>query len=93
MFLGLMAIADGIIGNSSCGIIEAPYLDLPCVNVGKRQNGRLRSDNVISASHRVEDIERSFKEACALSSPFKKLYGNGATGIRILNHVKEWHCE
>jgi UDP-N-acetylglucosamine 2-epimerase len=93
MFLGLMAIADGIIGNSSCGIIEAPYLDLPCVNVGKRQDGRLRGDNVVQASHKVSNIEAGLACALKLKSPFKKLYGNGATCIRILNHVKEWHCE
>jgi GDP/UDP-N,N'-diacetylbacillosamine 2-epimerase (hydrolysing) len=93
MFLGLMAIADCIVGNSSCGLIEAPYLDLPCINVGNRQNGRLQSDNVISCEHSVKGIEFAFEMACQLKPPFKKLYGNGAAGIRILNHVKEWHRE
>jgi|TARA_Y100000310_G_scaffold345664_1_gene467925 UDP-N-acetylglucosamine 2-epimerase (non-hydrolysing)/GDP/UDP-N,N'-diacetylbacillosamine 2-epimerase (hydrolysing) len=89
-FLGLMNIADCIVGNSSCGIIEAPYLDLPCVNVGHRQDGRLRGDNVIQASHKVSNIGSAFAWAMEARPPFEKLYGNGATGKRIINHLKEW---
>lgn len=90
-FLGLMNIADVIVGNSSCGIIEAPYLDLPCVNVGHRQDGRLMGDNVISCDHKADAIEVAFRVATEdKKPPFKKLYGNGATGKRIINHLKEW---
>ena len=92
-FLGLMNIADCIVGNSSAGIIEAPYLDLPCVNVGDRQDGRLHADNVQHADHQVECIEVAFQTACKLKPPFKKLYGNGATGKRIIAHLKEWNNE
>jgi len=90
-FLGLMGIADCIVGNSSAGIIEAPYFDLPCVNVGKRQEGRLCSNNVVHSSHNVGDIERMFETVCKRRPPFKKLYGNGATGKRIINHLKDWN--
>jgi UDP-N-acetylglucosamine 2-epimerase (non-hydrolysing) len=46
-YWGLMRIADAILGNSSSGLVEAPALDLPAVNVGDRQEGRRREANVI----------------------------------------------
>jgi GDP/UDP-N,N'-diacetylbacillosamine 2-epimerase (hydrolysing) len=48
-FASWMATADVMIGNSSSGIIEAPTLGLPVVNVGSRQQFRERSENVIDA--------------------------------------------
>ena len=89
-FLGLMNIASCIIGNSSCGIIEAPYADLACVNVGNRQKGRLCSNNVIHAGAGVDEIRTAFELALKLKPPFDKLYGNGATGKRIVNILNEW---
>ncbi|HEX5449968.1 MAG TPA: UDP-N-acetylglucosamine 2-epimerase, partial [Gaiellaceae bacterium] len=49
VYLGLMAAADAMIGNSSAALVEAPYLRLPAVNVGRRQDGRHRDDNVVDA--------------------------------------------
>ena len=46
-YLGLLAKAAVMIGNSSSGIIEAPYFSLPVINLGNRQKGRLRAGNVI----------------------------------------------
>lgn len=46
-FWGLQAEATVFIGNSSAGLIEAPYFNLPVVNVGGRQQGRARWRNVI----------------------------------------------
>ena len=46
-FLSLMACADAMVGNSSAAIREAPSFHLPAVNIGSRQQGRLRSENVI----------------------------------------------
>jgi GDP/UDP-N,N'-diacetylbacillosamine 2-epimerase (hydrolysing) len=92
-FLGLLAAADCIVGNSSCGLIEAPYLDTPCVNVGHRQDGRLCPESVWNCNHKTDQIEAAFDAARYAQPPFKKLYGNGATGKRIINHLKEYHNE
>ncbi len=48
-YLGMMAAAAAMVGNSSSGIIEASSFALPVVNIGARQDGRLRSANVIDA--------------------------------------------
>lgn len=49
VYLGLMACADGMIGNSSAALVEAPYFALPAVNVGHRQDGRTRDASVVDA--------------------------------------------
>ena len=46
-YWGLLRIADAMLGNSSSGLIEAPAVGLPVVNVGDRQAGRERGPNVI----------------------------------------------
>jgi len=46
-FLGLMSGTSLFIGNSSGGLMETPYFDLPTINVGLRQRGRVRDTNVI----------------------------------------------
>lgn len=60
-FLGLLRGAKALVGNSSAGIIEAPYFGLPFVNVGRRQDGRETADNVISC----EGVPASIKEGLA----------------------------
>ncbi len=55
-FLGLMSIADAMVGNSSSGIIEAPSLGLPFVEVGQRQTDRERGDNVMSVGFEPQEI-------------------------------------
>jgi len=47
VYLGLMAGAEALVGNSSAALVEAPYFQLPAVNVGTRQDGRERDANVV----------------------------------------------
>ncbi len=46
-YLSLMNIANVVIGNSSSGLVEAPSIGVPTVNIGERQKGRLRAPSVI----------------------------------------------
>jgi GDP/UDP-N,N'-diacetylbacillosamine 2-epimerase (hydrolysing) len=48
-FLETLASAKFIIGNSSAGIIEAPALGVPTINVGSRQKGRMRAESILEA--------------------------------------------
>ena len=54
-FVNLLRHADFLIGNSSMGILEAPALKLPVINVGNRQK-RLHSENVIFVGHNSDEI-------------------------------------
>lgn len=68
-FVSLMSIVDIMVGNSSSGIIEAPYFKLPVVNIGSRQNGRERAGNVIDSTYNIRDIKKSILHC--LSKRFK----------------------
>lgn len=61
-FIGLQRGATCLVGNSSAGLIEAPYFGLPAINVGDRQMGRERGANVIDVPYErkaiAEAIER-----------------------------------
>ena len=65
-FSGLEKTAACLIGNSSAGLIEAPYFGLPAINIGLRQIGREYCDNVIHVPYErtaiAEAIERALKD-------------------------------
>jgi len=52
--------ADAILGNSSVGIIEAPALGVPTINIGDRQKGRLMADSIIQAEPNKVSIGAAF---------------------------------
>jgi UDP-hydrolysing UDP-N-acetyl-D-glucosamine 2-epimerase len=66
-YFSLMACAAAMVGNSSSGIIEAPSFRLPVVNIGSRQDGRLRAANVIDAPCHRDQIARAITRACSPS--------------------------
>jgi len=89
-YLSLMKYAAVMIGNSSSGIVEAPSFKLPVVNIGTRQEGRERANNIIDADYDKEEIKKAIKKA--LSPEFKEKvkkcknpYGDGKTGERVAN--------
>ncbi|HOS82965.1 MAG TPA: UDP-N-acetylglucosamine 2-epimerase [Methanolinea sp.] len=55
-FLSLMRYSSALIGNSSSGIIEGPSFGIPVINIGSRQQGRERSDNIIDVDYNRESI-------------------------------------
>jgi len=69
-FLALMRVAAVIVGNSSAGIVEAPALKLPAVNIGTREWGRERGANVIDVPHDVSAIKQAIQNAS--SSAFRR---------------------
>lgn len=56
-FIGLLRGAKCLIGNSSSGIKECSYLGTPVVNIGTRQQGRLRGSNVLDVGHGKKEIK------------------------------------
>ena len=61
-YLGLLNIASVLIGNSSSGIIEAPMFHIPVINIGNRQKGRLKAENIIDCNYKKEEIINSIKK-------------------------------
>lgn len=77
------------VGNSSAGIKEAPSFGCPTVNIGPRQNGRLRSNNVIDVAYDTSSIIQSVK-SCIENEKFRTMcqncvnpYGQGNSGSKI----------
>jgi len=79
-----------LVGNSSSGVIEAPSLSLPVVNIGDRQSGRLRAGNVIDVTCDTAAIAAAIRRATApaFRNELKGLvnpYGDGRAAEQILN--------
>lgn len=88
-FINLLRHADVLVGNSSMGIVEAPSLKLPVVNIGGRQTGREHAENVIFSGHDREEILAGIRRAlsdgdfrAALAS-CSNPYGDGDAGVKI----------
>lgn len=83
-FLKLLVNSDCLIGNSSVGIRECSFLGVPVVNIGTRQNRRLRGENVIDVMYETSEIEKAI--LAQLEQPKNKkstIYGGGNSGIMI----------
>ena len=93
-YLSLAKHAELMVGNSSSGIIEAPSFGLPVVNIGDRQAGRIRAQNVIDVEEfREERISDALDKA--VSTEFKcslrgmiNPYGEGNSSGKIVDVLK-----
>jgi GDP/UDP-N,N'-diacetylbacillosamine 2-epimerase (hydrolysing) len=63
-FVNLMRNTKALVGNSSMGILEAPYYKLPVINIGNRQKGRLNAGNVVFVPYEVDVIVKQIERAC-----------------------------
>lgn len=94
-YLSLLAVSDVCVGNSSSGIIEAPALGVPTVDIGDRQTGRERADSVIWCAPRREDILDALDRALTPDSQHvaqtcTNPYGNGGAAQAIVGVLAEW---
>lgn len=94
-FLSLLQIASVLVGNSSSGIIEAPSFGVPTVNIGTRQTGREKGENVIESGYDKDEIksainyalcDKKFKERVKRA---KNPYGDGKSSNRIVDILEK----
>jgi len=69
-YLSAMKYASAVVGNSSSGIVEAPSLQVPTVNIGDRQKGRVRDRSVIDCEPASPEIAEALQKA--FSSDFAR---------------------
>ena len=62
-YLSLLNLCDVVIGNSSSGIIEAPAFGKPTINIGNRQDGRLRANSIIDVGVTKQEIQTAIETA------------------------------
>ena len=83
-FIRLLLGARCIVGNSSAGIREGAFLGLPAVNVGGRQAGRDRAENVVDAGYDRGAVQAAVESQLAHGRYASSgLYGNGRAGGRV----------
>ena len=95
IFISLLQNAHVIVGNSSCGILEAPSFKLPAINIGTRQRGRMQANNVINVNYDRKQIAEGIKKAL-YDEDFKKdleccnnPYGDGHSSKRIVKILED----
>lgn len=89
----VMKFSEIVIGNSSSGIIEAPSLNVPTLNIGNRQEGRIRSESVVNCdlnkNFLIEKLNQILKNKKEMSKKtFKNPYYKKETSHLILNSIK-----
>ena len=97
-YLSLMKYSKLVIGNSSSGIAETPSFNVPTVNIGNRQKGRIFAKSIIQCDGNTNDIKKKIKKA--LSKKFlinlknnKNTYGNGGASKKILGVLKNLNLD
>ena len=93
-YLSLLQCVDGVVGNSSSGIIEAPGFKIGTINIGNRQLGRMRASSIIDCEPQKKSIRKATE--ILYSTPFQQQlkncsnpYGNGGTSKQILSILKK----
>jgi UDP-N-acetylglucosamine 2-epimerase (hydrolysing) len=87
-FLALLKSAKCIIGNSSSGVREAPFLGVPAVNLGTRQANRAESPMVINADFLSEKIAEAFEKAIRGPRTSHAQFGEGGSADKFVNILK-----
>jgi GDP/UDP-N,N'-diacetylbacillosamine 2-epimerase (hydrolysing) len=93
-YVNLLRHAAVLVGNSSSGLLEAPSLKLPAVNVGKRQRGRLHGENVLFVDNDREQIAHAIELVLTDPGFRKKLeesenpYGDGNSSDKVIRTLE-----
>tara|TARA_X000000950_G_C13793754_1_gene610515 strand:- start:521 stop:1237 length:717 start_codon:yes stop_codon:yes gene_type:complete len=91
-YISILSYVDCIIGNSSSGILEAPTLGIPTINLGNRQTGRVSAKSIINCSYNenfffkslIKIKTKSFKKNMkVMTNP----YGNGNSAKKIFKII------
>lgn len=92
-YLSVVANSDVVVGNSSSGVVEVPFLKTPTVNIGRRQQGRLTPSSVINCNETTKDIKAAI--TASLTDKFQQIakssdniYGNGHVANKLIEIIK-----
>jgi GDP/UDP-N,N'-diacetylbacillosamine 2-epimerase (hydrolysing) len=92
-YLSALKHMDLVLGNSSSGICEVPSFNIPTINVGDRQKGRILSESVIQTEPNISDLSHAFAKATDSSylekiKNQKQLYGSGNAAEKIMSVLR-----
>lgn len=95
-YINLLRNSSALVGNSSSGIMEAPFLRIPSVNIGTRQSGRLRSKSVIDTDYEKLNIKNAIIKVIYDKRFLKNIkrqpnsYGNGNASKQIVKIIEKF---
>jgi UDP-hydrolysing UDP-N-acetyl-D-glucosamine 2-epimerase len=92
-YLGVMAASECVLGNSSSGIIEAPFLRVPAIDIGMRQQGRARCGAVLHVNPDRAEITQAIQRCLAGTEAWdfaSHPYDAGGAAAKILSALKGW---
>lgn len=94
-YVNLLIHSSALVGNSSSGIIETPYLKIPSVNIGTRQQGRLKAFSVIDVAYNKKQIKTAIQKAVFDKKFRNKVknspspYGDGNSAKKIIKTLEK----
>ena len=94
-YLSCISQVDGVVGNSSSGLIEVPSFKKGTINIGDRQRGRLQASSVINCEATKMGIqialEKLYKEDFqATLSQVRNPYGGGGASEKVVQVLKNF---
>jgi UDP-hydrolysing UDP-N-acetyl-D-glucosamine 2-epimerase len=92
-FVDLAIYSKVLVGNSSFGIRESSYIGLPVINIGARQSGRQKAENVLDIAQIVTLSDLRSRLHSHLSTkrfPVSLMYGDGDSGEKAARAIGEW---
>ena len=92
-YLSCLQFVDAVVGNSSSGLLECPTFKIGTINIGDRQDGRLKADSVIDCEPNQKSILNAFntlysKDFQQILKGVKNPYGEGGASNRIIEILK-----
>ena len=92
-YLSSLKFVDVVVGNSSSGIIEVPYYNIPTINIGDRQKGRVIAQSVINVNPNSKEISEALQKSFETRfineiKTQKQVYGIGGTAPKIISTLK-----
>ena len=90
-YFSLLKNSNFIIGNSSSGIMEAPYYGVPTINLGNRQLNRVKLKSIINLGFNKKNILKLIKYFSKNNKKFEKttFFGEGHSAIKFINIIKK----
>jgi len=98
LYLSCIQHVDGVVGNSSSGLLETPSFGKGTINIGDRQRGRLKAKSVLDCNPDRDSIGKAIEHL--YSSPFQAMlktvgnpYGEGGASEKIVQVLKDYPLE
>ena len=96
-YLSAMKYCAAVVGNSSSGVVETPEFGVPCVNIGDRQTGRLRTANVIDCRCEADAVRAALHKAltpefAAAAAQVENPFYQPDTSGNMLRIIKQSHA-